>query len=163
VKRNGLDFFYEAFKHDRHPTCPRIAYNLMTYSFNKNINIVSLFLHSGRVFVEFQLSLEEGEFLVRLARKAVEEYLKKRTVIDVPKDVPAKLMERCGVFVTLNRVEGKKKELRGCIGLPYPETPLAQAVIKAAISSATQDPRFPPVSLKELNRIVFELSVLTPP
>lgn len=115
------------------------------------------------MFVAFKLSPKEGEFLVKLARKAVEEYLEKGTVIDVPKDVPAKLMERCGVFVTLNRVEGKKKALRGCIGLPYPDTPLAQAVVEAAISSATQDPRFPLVSLEDLSHIVFELSVLTPP
>lgn len=111
----------------------------------------------------FQLTLKEGEFLVKLARKAVEQYLKKGTVVKVPKDVSAKLMERCGVFVTLNKTRGGKKALRGCIGLPYPDTPLAQAVIQAAISSATQDPRFPPVSPEELNHIVFELSVLTPP
>jgi len=115
------------------------------------------------MFVKFQLTLKEGEFLVKLARKAVEEYLEKGTVVKVPKDVSEKLMEHCGVFVTLNRIRGGKKELRGCIGLPYPDTPLAQAVIQAAVSSATQDPRFPPVSPDELNQIVFELSVLTPP
>ncbi len=111
----------------------------------------------------FQLTLEEGGFLVKLARQAVEEYLEQGTVVKVPEDVPAKLMERCGVFVTLNRIRGGKKGLRGCIGLPYPDTPLAQAVIQAAVSSATQDPRFPTVSPKELDHIVFELSVLTPP
>jgi len=111
----------------------------------------------------FQLTLEEGEFLVKLARKAVEEYLKKGVTINVSKDVPAKLMERCGVFVTLNEIKDRKKELRGCIGFPYPDTPLAHAVIQSAINSATQDPRFYPVSLEELDHIVFELSVLTPP
>ncbi len=111
----------------------------------------------------FQLAPQEGEFLIKLARKAVKEYLEKVTVVKVPKDVPEKLMERCGVFVTLNRIKSGKKALRGCIGIPYPETPLTQAVIQAAISSATQDPRFHPVSPKELNYIAFELSVLTPP
>lgn len=111
----------------------------------------------------FQLTLKEGEFLVKLARKAVEEHLEKGTVVKVPQDVSEKLMERCGVFVTLNRIGSGKKALRGCIGLPYPDTPLAQAVIQAAVSSATQDPRFPPVSPEELNHLVFELSVLTPP
>jgi len=113
--------------------------------------------------VEFQLTPEEGEFLVKLARKAVEEYLKRRVTIKPPKDISAKLMERCGVFVTLNKVRGEKRELRGCIGFPYPDTPLARAVIQSAINSATQDPRFYPVSLDELNHIVFEVSVLTPP
>ena len=111
----------------------------------------------------FQLTLEEGSFLVSLARKAVEEYLKNGKIIAAPKDVSSKLMERCGVFVTLNSFHQGKKELRGCIGFPYPTTPLTQAVIESAINSATQDPRFPPVSLNELNHIVFEVSVLTPP
>jgi len=113
--------------------------------------------------VVFQLTPEDGEFLVKLARKAVEEYLKKGVTIKVPEDVPARLIEHCGVFVTLNEIKGRKKELRGCIGFPYPDTPLASAVIQSAIHSATQDPRFYPVSLEELDHIVFELSVLTPP
>jgi len=113
--------------------------------------------------VSFQLTLEEGSFLVRLARKAVEEYLRNRKIIAVPKDVSPKLMERCGVFVTLNSFHQGKKGLRGCIGFPYPTTPLTQAVIESAINSATQDPRFPPVSFDELDLIVFEVSVLTPP
>jgi uncharacterized protein (TIGR00296 family) len=111
----------------------------------------------------FQLTLEEGRFLVRLARKAVEEYLKNGKIIAVPKDVSPKLMEQCGVFVTLNSFYQEKKELRGCIGFPYPTTPLTRAVIESAINSATQDPRFPPVSFDELDHIIFEVSVLTPP
>ena len=113
--------------------------------------------------MEFQLTPKEGELLVKLARKAVEEYLKRGVTIKTPKNVPLKLMERCGVFVTLNKIRKDKRELRGCIGFPYPDTPLARAVIQSAINSATQDPRFPPVSLDELNHIVFEVSVLTPP
>jgi len=113
--------------------------------------------------MSFQLTLEEGRFLVRLARKAVEEYLKNGKIMAVPKDVSSKLMEHCGVFVTLNSFNQEKKGLRGCIGFPYPTTPLTRAVIESAINSATQDPRFPPVSLDELNHIVFEVSVLTPP
>ena len=104
----------------------------------------------------FQLTPEEGRFLVRLARKAVEKYLKNGKIIAVPKDVSPKLMEQCGVFVTLNSFHQGKKELRGCIGFPYPTIPLTRAVIESAINSATQDPRFPPVSLAELNRIVFK-------
>jgi hypothetical protein len=111
----------------------------------------------------FQLSQEEGEYLVQLARRAVEEYLKNEKIIAPPKDTPQKLLQRCGVFVTINSVKGQNKELRGCIGYPYPTTILAQAVIESAINSATQDPRFYPLSLKELDNVVFEISVLTPP
>jgi uncharacterized protein (TIGR00296 family) len=113
--------------------------------------------------VTFQLTLEEGKFLVNLARQTVTEYLKNGEILQVPEGVSSKLMEKAGVFVTLNSFRNGKKSLRGCIGLPYPTTPLTQAVIEAALSAATRDPRFPPVTLEELDQIVFEVSVLTPP
>jgi uncharacterized protein (TIGR00296 family) len=113
--------------------------------------------------VTFQLKLEEGKFLVNLARQNVTEYLKNGEILQVPEGVSPKLMEKAGVFVTLNSHHNGRKRLRGCIGLPYPTTPLAKAVIEAALSAATQDPRFPPVTPEELDQIVFEVSVLTPP
>jgi len=111
----------------------------------------------------FQLTLEEGKFLVNLARQTVTGYLKKGKVLQVPESVSTKLMEPSGVFVTLNSLHKGAKTLRGCIGLPYPTTPLVQAVIEAALSAATRDPRFPPVTPQELDQITFEVSVLTPP
>jgi len=113
--------------------------------------------------MQFQLTLEEGTFLVKLARRAVENYLKNGKVLTSPANVSPKLKERCGVFVTINKASQEQKELRGCIGFPYPTTLLVQAVIESAISSATQDPRFPPLSLNELDHVELEVSVLTPP
>ena len=114
--------------------------------------------------MSFQLTQDEGEFLVKLARKAVEQYLTTGKILKMPKNVSPKLKERCGVFVTINSVEQcGEHELRGCIGLPYPTNMLAEAVIESAISSATQDPRFYPMKAEELDRVVFEVSVLTPP
>jgi len=113
--------------------------------------------------LSFQLNLEEGRFLVQLARRTVEENLKNRKRTSLPQDVPKKLLQSCGVFVTINTLKHKGRELRGCIGLPYPTTPLVQAVIESAISSATQDPRFYPLSPRELDNVVFEVSILTPP
>jgi uncharacterized protein (TIGR00296 family) len=111
----------------------------------------------------FQLTLEEGKFLVNLARQTVTEYLKNGKILQVPEGVSPKLMEKAGVFVTLNSHHNEVKRLRGCIGLPYPTTPLTKAVIEAALSAATRDPRFPPVTAQELDHITFEVSVLTPP
>jgi uncharacterized protein (TIGR00296 family) len=111
----------------------------------------------------FQLTLEEGKFLVNLARQTVTEYLKNGKILQVPESVSPKLMKPSGVFVTLNSFNNGEKTLRGCIGLPYPTTPLVQAVIEAALSAATRDPRFPPVAPEELDQITFEVSVLTPP
>ena len=111
----------------------------------------------------FQLTLAEGKFLVNLARQTVTEYLKSGKVLRVPEDVSPKLMEKTGVFVTLSILHDDTKRLRGCIGLPYPTTPLAEAVTEAAISAATEDPRFSSVTPQELDHITFEVSVLTPP
>jgi uncharacterized protein (TIGR00296 family) len=111
----------------------------------------------------FDLSQKDGEFLVKLARSAVEQYLKTKKSVVVPEGIPERLKQHCGVFVTINSVKKGEKELRGCIGLPYPTDPLAQAVIQSAISSATEDPRFYPLSASELDNVVFEVSVLTPP
>jgi len=111
----------------------------------------------------FELSLDEGKFLVELARNTVTEYLKTRKRLTAPQSAPKKLFEQCGVFVTLNTVQHGEKQLRGCIGYPYPTLPLVEAVIESAIAAATQDPRFYPLSLNELDNVVFEVSVLTPP
>jgi uncharacterized protein (TIGR00296 family) len=116
--------------------------------------------------MSFQLTQKEGEYLIKLARRAVEQHLKTGQTINMPADIQQKLKERCGVFVTINSVkgsEGERHELRGCIGFPYPTNMLAQAVIESAISSATQDPRFYPMRTEELDQVVFEVSVLTPP
>jgi len=111
----------------------------------------------------FELSQDEGVFLVQLARKAVVEYLKTRKHIKIPENTPEKLLKPCGVFATINTFENDEKELRGCIGYPYPTAPLVEAVVDSAINAATQDPRFPSLSLSELDHVVFEVSVLTPP
>lgn len=111
----------------------------------------------------FDLSLEDGKTLVKLSRTAIREYLEKGKKIEPPEEVSPSLIEKCGVFVTLTKLKGEKKELRGCIGFPYPTLPLIQATIDAAISSAVSDPRFPRVNLRELKDILIEVSVLTPP
>lgn len=113
--------------------------------------------------MSFELDIDEGKFLVTLARKAVEEYLKTRRKTKVLENIPEKLLKPCGVFVTINSLVNGEKELRGCIGYPYPTTPLVEAVVESAISSATQDPRFYPLSISELDKVIFEVSVLTPP
>jgi uncharacterized protein (TIGR00296 family) len=83
--------------------------------------------------------------------------------IKAPQNTPKKFFEHCSVFVTINKVKQGEKQLRGCIGYPYPTLPLVEAVIESGIDAATQDPRFYPLSLSELDDVVFEVSVLTPP
>ncbi|HJU94848.1 MAG TPA: TIGR00296 family protein [Nitrososphaera sp.] len=106
------------------------------------------------------ISLTEGTELVRLARIAVETYLQESVIIKSERNTS----EKAGVFVTLNYITTNRKEyLRGCIGFPLPEKPLYQGVVEAAVAAATEDPRFPPLDIKELDNIIFEINVLTPP
>jgi uncharacterized protein (TIGR00296 family) len=110
-----------------------------------------------------ELTLTEGKSLVHMARLAITTYLENNQMIQPEQDISERLRRKSGVFVTLNSVK-PTHELRGCIGFPYPEEPLASATIKAAIYAATEDPRFPSVSLQEMNNsIAVEVTALTPP
>lgn len=100
----------------------------------------------------------DGNELVKMARKAVTEFLKNNSRI-VDSGFNSKFNFSSGVFVTLN----KQDSLRGCIGYPMPVKNLSDGLIDAAISAATRDNRFSPVSTDELDKIVFEVTVLTPP
>ncbi|MEL9914338.1 MAG: TIGR00296 family protein [Thermoplasmatales archaeon] len=101
---------------------------------------------------------EDGEIATKMARRAIEEYLDIKLVIK--NSYGGKFVEKRGVFTTLNTVSG---ELRGCIGFPEPVYPLGEAIIRSAISAAVNDPRFPPVSKGEMDKIVVEVSLLTRP
>ena len=105
-----------------------------------------------------EFSDTDGEKLVKMARKAVTEFLRNNSKIDVV-EFNSKFDFSSGVFVTLN----KQDSLRGCIGYPLPIKKLSDGLIDAAISAATQDTRFSPVSVDELDKITFEVTVLTPP
>jgi len=105
------------------------------------------------------LSDHDGELLVKTSREVVTEYLKTKKRITLSEDIKSKFSFNSGVFVTLN----KEDNLRGCIGFPTPDRKLYQSFMDAAIASATEDPRFPPVSYGELKDITFEVTVLTPP
>jgi len=106
-----------------------------------------------------QLSDSDGVVLVKTARKAVTEFLSNGNRMKLESDLKEKFSFNSGVFVTLNNPDG----LRGCIGFPMPEKKLSHAIIEGAIAAATEDPRFPSVKTNELNDIVFEVTVLTPP
>jgi len=110
----------------------------------------------------FTITDEEGEYMVKLARATIEAKLGLR---DPPGtgDAPKFMQQWCGVFVTLNKEGPEGYSLRGCIGYPYPVKRLLDALRESASNAAFDDPRFPPVKASEMDRIVVEVSVLTPP
>ncbi|MFZ8936676.1 MAG: TIGR00296 family protein [Nitrosopumilaceae archaeon] len=108
---------------------------------------------------EIVITDNDGQNLVKSARKIVTEFLKDGTRLSLPKDFQEKFSFKSGVFVTLNNPLG----LRGCIGYPLPDKKLFNALEDASIAAATEDPRFPSVKFEELDSITFEVTVLTPP
>jgi len=109
------------------------------------------------------LSPEDGERAVRLARAALVAALGAPSASGevADRDLPPVFAEPRGAFVTLRRFPGG--ELRGCIGFPLPVLPLGRAVREAAVSAATEDPRFPRVRASELSALTVEVSALTVP
>jgi uncharacterized protein (TIGR00296 family) len=103
---------------------------------------------------------EEAGDLIRIGRLTVKKAFEGKAY-DPPKNLKEKFKDPCGVFVTIHTYP--QKELRGCVGIPYPVLPLWKAVVQASLSSAFRDPRFQPLRREELERVTFELSLLTPP
>ncbi|MBI5888008.1 MAG: AmmeMemoRadiSam system protein A [Deltaproteobacteria bacterium] len=99
----------------------------------------------------------EKKSLLNIARLVVETYVRERRMPSVEVTQPA-LMEGHGAFVSLH----KKSGLRGCVGKFDFDTPLYKTVAEMAVSAATQDSRFSPVTPNELGDITIEISALTP-
>ncbi|MBW6516325.1 MAG: AmmeMemoRadiSam system protein A [Candidatus Cloacimonetes bacterium] len=102
------------------------------------------------------LTEEQKKFLLRLARESILAHLERREIaLKDPTDQILK--EKRGAFVTLH----KKDALRGCIGYIKPYKPLLQTIKEMARAAAFQDPRFPSVTLKEIDDIYIEISILS--
>jgi uncharacterized protein len=107
-------------------------------------------------------TLEEGTLAVSIARRVVEMWVQgNKKEFKPPRELPESFHRDSGVFVTINTYP--EHELRGCIGYPEPVMPLIDAIVDSAKSASTRDPRFPPVTAKELDNVVVEVSLLTPP
>jgi len=94
-----------------------------------------------------------------LARNVLKYYLEEGRLPELPDPLPPELESRAGAFVSLK----KGGRLRGCIGTVRPvKGNLAEEIAANTISTAINDPRFPPVSLEELPDISFSVDVLGP-
>ena len=100
------------------------------------------------------LTDDQKAALLRLARESVMSRLTGRPAPDIAGGLP----EASGAFVTIKR----RGELRGCIGTLQCDAGLAAEVARCARQSATEDPRFPPISADEIPELSLEISVLGP-
>jgi len=112
---------------------------------------------------EDKFSLEDGKLLIKFARDNIENFLRDSRRIIVPEVIKQKFSDKYGAFVTLNKANFEGNPLRGCIGYIEPTYSLYDAIHKVSVSSATEDPRFPSVTLGEMDEIIIEVSILTPP
>jgi len=97
--------------------------------------------------------------LARLAKKTVETYVKEGKA-SRPEELTAEMKKKAGVFVSIHKLD----ELRGCTGTFEPiRKNVAEEIIADAVSSATRDPRFPPIAPDELKDLSYSVDVLTKP
>ena len=105
------------------------------------------------------ITLQDGEKLVKKAREAVESFL--FNSVKVQGLSGSNFDKNFGVFVTINSYPDL--DLRGCIGFVNPIKRLGEIIVESAIAAATNDFRFDPIQKEDLNKIVFEVSILDRP
>ena len=110
-----------------------------------------------------EFSQEDGKMLIQFARDNIEFFLKNNRKIPITNIINEKFSDKYGAFVTLNKYNVSGNPLRGCIGYIEPTYSLYDVIHRVSISSAIEDPRFPSVSLDEMDNLIIELSILTPP
>jgi uncharacterized protein len=106
------------------------------------------------------ITQEEGQILVRVARDSVERLFSNkgpRSRHSVQSNVQA------GVFVSIHDFSADRSTLRGCVGFPLPRGEFYSSLKEAAVAAATQDPRFMPISKEELDKVIFEVSIMNRP
>jgi len=94
--------------------------------------------------------------LLQIARESITSFVRVGKKKEFKEDDPL-LNEPLGVFVTLR----KNGQLRGCIGNMVGSGPLYRTVAAMAIEAATGDPRFPTLSVDEIDKVDIEISVLS--
>ena len=98
---------------------------------------------------------------VELAKAALTHYVTTGEKLALPEGTPDEMKNtRAGAFVSIH----KNGELRGCIGTIAPTEPsVAQEIISNAISAASRDPRFDPITEDELSQLEINVDVLNEP
>ena len=109
------------------------------------------------------ITKEQGQRLIQVARRTIASKL--GTLDDPDKVIPDNdladpgFQEKRGTFVTLKT----KGQLRGCMGCLTPSETILEGIQRNAINAAFNDPRFPALTLIELNQAAIDISILSKP
>ena len=145
-----------------HQDVTGVGYGICTF-YPGDKNEERFFLQS--YLEEKHKDVERGRALadayVRLAYVTVEAYVRNRKMPSLPKDLPQEMLNRqAGVFVSIHAFD----RLRGCIGTIGPATDnIAHEIMQNAVSAASRDPRFSPITEEELPYLEISVDVLGEP
>lgn len=119
--------------------------------------------------LSFSLSAPERAWLGRLARQSialavgaapampgVADLAGASVCPEVPNGEHPTLQRPLGAFVTITL----NTALRGCIGAIVGRAPLVETVWRMARAAAVEDPRFPPLTVREWEQAALDISVL---
>jgi len=106
-----------------------------------------------------RLSKDEQDALLAIAQGAIAAVI---GATGAPRPISAEILmgetlrAPAGAFVSIHLGD----ELRGCVGYPESDLALADVVRRCAVSAATADHRFAPLTLADWPRVSLEISVL---
>jgi AmmeMemoRadiSam system protein B/AmmeMemoRadiSam system protein A len=155
-----------ARKHDWHPVLLHYSNSGDTAGdHSKVVGYAAIAFYGGssmqdNTVLPLNLSKNQGQALVRLARRTIMERLGQKATGDEPDNLTdSSFQEMRGTFVTLTI----KDQLRGCIGSLDTTETILEGVRRNAINAAFNDPRFSPLEAGELDQVDIEVSILTEP
>ena len=145
-----------------HEDITGVGYGICTFyprEENKERKFLDTYLKDKELELRKQNDLSDE--YVKLARKSIENYILKKEKVSIPNDLSNELLNnKAGVFVSIH----KHDTLRGCIGTIEPTTScIAAEIITNAISAATKDPRFLPITEEELKWLEINVDILKEP
>ncbi len=143
--------------------CGHSSFIIMAGAWNKRSVESKFFSYEDVTGVGYGIwsFLPKVDECVSLAKSSIEYYVKNRKKMEMPDNVSEELLfNKNGVFVSIH----KFGNLRGCIGTFLPQQDnIAEEIIVNAISAATEDPRFPEITIDELDDLEINVDVLTEP
>lgn len=155
-----------ARKHDWHPVLLHYSNSGDTAGdHSKVVGYAAIAFYGGssmqdNIVLPLHLSKNQGQALVRLARRTIMEKLGQKTTGDESDDLTDSLFQEMrGTFVTLTIHD----QLRGCIGNLDANESILEGVRRNAVNAAFNDPRFSPLKADELDQVDIEVSILTEP